>query len=53
MKIKFLGLIVALLLTLSSYANHITGGEIYYTLKSQSGNNFIYTVTIKFLKMQQ
>jgi len=50
MKIRCLGLIVALLLTLSSYANHITGGEIYYTLKSQTGNSFVYTVTIKLFK---
>ena len=31
-------------------ANHITGGEIYYTLKSQSGNNYTYTVTLKLYR---
>ena len=27
-------------------ANHITGGQIYYTLTSQSGNNYTYSVTL-------
>ena len=31
----------------SSKADHITGGEIFYTLKSVSGNQFTYTITIK------
>lgn len=28
-------------------ADHITGGELYYTLKSVSGNQFTYSVTVK------
>ena len=31
-------------------ANHITGGEIFYKLKSQSGNNYTYTVTLKLYR---
>src|SRR4029079_10128455 len=27
-------------------ANHITGGQIYYTLKSQSGNTYTYSVSL-------
>ena len=27
-------------------ANHITGGQIYYTLNSQSGNNYSYSVSL-------
>ena len=50
MKTKFLSFIVALLLTLSAYANHIVGGEMYYVLKSQSGNLYTYTVTIKLFR---
>ena len=29
-------------------ANHITGGEIFYKLKSQSGNNYTYTSLSNF-----
>lgn len=35
---------------LSVQANHITGGEISYVLKSQSGNNYTYTVTLKLYR---
>jgi gliding motility-associated-like protein len=46
--------IVALILTiftgLMSYANHITGGEMYYTLTSQSGNSYTYHVTLKLYR---
>ncbi|CAN5629061.1 hypothetical protein BH10BAC2_BH10BAC2_13740 [soil metagenome] len=28
-------------------ADHITGGEIYYTLKSVAGNQYTYSVTVK------
>ncbi len=31
---------------ITSWANHITGGTIFYTLVSQSGNNFTYNVTL-------
>ena len=50
MKTKFLSLIVILLLTLSSYANHIVGGEMYYRFVSQSGSNYTYEVTIKLFR---
>jgi gliding motility-associated-like protein len=50
MKTRFLSLIVALLLTLSSFANHITGGEISYTLISQAGGNYTYAVTLKLFR---
>jgi gliding motility-associated-like protein len=33
-----------------SFANHITGGEMYYTLLSQSGNNYTYSVTLKLYR---
>jgi gliding motility-associated-like protein len=33
-------------LVLCAKANHITGGQIYYTLKSQSGNSFTYSVSL-------
>jgi gliding motility-associated-like protein len=29
-----------------SYANHITGGQMYYTLVSESGGNYTYKVTM-------
>jgi len=35
---------------LSSRANHITGGEIFYTLTSQSGNSYTYFVTLKLYR---
>jgi gliding motility-associated-like protein len=42
-------LILLMLFSLSglfSFANHITGGTIFYTLVSQSGNNYTYSVTL-------
>ena len=50
MKTKFLSGIVALSLTLSSYANHIVGGEMYYTFDSLVGNIYHYSVTIKLFR---
>jgi gliding motility-associated-like protein len=38
--IFFLGLL------LSAKANHITGGQIYYTLTGQSGNNYTYSISL-------
>jgi gliding motility-associated-like protein len=38
------------LIFLSVQANHITGGEISYVLKSQSANNYTYTVTLKLYR---
>jgi len=50
MKTKFLSLIVAFLFTLSSYANHIVGGEMYYTFDSLKTGTYYYTVTIKLFR---
>jgi gliding motility-associated-like protein len=33
-----------------SKANHIVGGEMYYSLVSQSGNNYTYAFTLKLFK---
>jgi gliding motility-associated-like protein len=33
-----------------SFAAHITGGEMYYTLLSQSGNSYTYRVTLKLYR---
>ena len=33
-----------------SYANHITGGEMYYVWKGQSGNEHIYEITLKLFR---
>lgn len=46
---------LALLLTvvttqIAAFAAHITGGEMYYTLVSQSGGNFTYQVTLKLYR---
>ena len=44
---RFLLLIIAsFLLTQSSWANHITGGQIYYACTGQSGENYTYNVTL-------
>jgi gliding motility-associated-like protein len=50
MKRQFLSLILALSLAISSYANHITGGEMSYSLVSQSGGNYTYAVTLKLFR---
>src|SRR5258705_6588653 len=50
MKTKSLSLIIVLLVALSSYANHIVGGEMWYTFVSQSGGNYTYSVTIKLFR---
>src|SRR5436190_9868703 len=42
--------ILSLGLVFYAEANHITGGEIFYKLKSQSGNNYTYTVTLKLYR---
>lgn len=39
-----------LLISISSFANHITGGEMYYTLTSQSGNSYTYHVVLKLYR---
>ncbi|HET9824746.1 MAG TPA: hypothetical protein VFP87_05400, partial [Chitinophagaceae bacterium] len=48
---KRAALITVLSLSLISVrANHITGGEIYYTLTGQSGNDYTYSVTLKLYR---
>jgi gliding motility-associated-like protein len=49
MKRSFLIFIFSLTF-LSVQANHITGGEISYVLKSQSANNYTYSVTLKLYR---
>ena len=39
-----------LLASLLSFANHITGGEMYYVFKGQSGNNYTYEITLKLYR---
>jgi len=39
-----------LLAGLVSVANHITGGEMYYTLQSRSGNSYTYLITLKLYR---
>jgi gliding motility-associated-like protein len=49
MKKLFLSLII-FLLTITAFANHITGGEMYYTLTGQSGNSYTYHVVLKLYR---
>lgn len=49
MKKLFFSFLV-LLISISSFANHITGGEMYYTLTSQSGNSYTYHVVLKLYR---
>jgi gliding motility-associated-like protein len=42
--------ITLLLCHVALLANHITGGEMYYTLTSQSGNNYTYQITLKLYR---
>src|SRR5678815_5739273 len=46
MKRSTLLFIFACGLVFCAKANHITGGQIYYTLKSQSGDNYTYSVSL-------
>ena len=50
MKRLLLVISATLFYTLTSFANHITGGEVFYTLVSQSGNNYTYRVTLKLFR---
>ena len=48
---RFLFFISFILITgIASFANHITGGEMYYTLTSQTGNNYTYHVVLKLYR---
>jgi len=43
----FLLYVILFCIGLGAKADHITGGEIYYTLKSVTGNQYTYSVTVK------
>lgn len=47
---KKLLVILCVILTSPCLANHITGGEMYYTLTSQNGNQYTYHVTLKLYR---
>jgi len=49
MKKQLLSLIIVLS-SLITYANHISGGEMYYSFVSQSGNSYTYSVTLKLFR---
>ncbi len=50
MKRLFFFISASFFLSIVSFANHITGGEMYYTLVSQNGNNYTYRVTLKLYR---
>ena len=50
MKRQFLSLIVILLLAFCSNANHISGGEMSYTLVKQIGNIYTYKISLKLFR---
>ncbi|MDB5206908.1 MAG: type sorting protein [Flavisolibacter sp.] len=47
---KILLLITVVFCSVLSFAAHITGGEVYYTLVSQSGDDYTYQVTVKLYR---
>jgi gliding motility-associated-like protein len=47
---RFPLIVISCFLFVSARANHITGGEIFYTLTSQSGGNYTYAVTLKLYR---
>lgn len=47
---KLYFLLLLLFSGLAAFANHITGGEMSYTLTRQSGNNFTYHVVLKLYR---
>jgi gliding motility-associated-like protein len=50
MKKKLLSIFVVLSSLIPTYAAHISGGEMYYTFVSQSGNNYTYSITLKLFR---
>src|ERR1043165_7269351 len=50
MKRFLLAIIFFFAIAESSWAHHIIGGQIYYTLTSQSGNAYTYHVTLNLYK---
>jgi gliding motility-associated-like protein len=49
MKRLFL-LLTAFLCATLAFANHITGGEMFYTLKGVSGNDYTYHITLRLYR---
>src|SRR5688500_347923 len=47
---KFYLLFLILFSYSAVFANHITGGEMYYVLINQSGNDYTYRVTLKLYR---
>src|SRR5262245_43782974 len=47
---KLLSFIVVLSFFATTYANHISGGEMFYSFVSQSGNNYTYSITLKLFR---
>ena len=41
---------LVLFISLSAFGKHITGGEMYYTLTSVSGNNYTYHVVMRLYR---
>lgn len=41
---------IILFVTVPAFSNHITGGEMFYTLVSQNGNSYTYQVTLKLYR---
>lgn len=50
MKRILLFISISIFVTLPAFANHITGGEMSYTLVSQNGNDYTYRVTLKLYR---
>ncbi len=50
MKKFFLSILIIGCCTLAAFANHITGGEMYYTYIGRSGANYVYRVTLKLYR---
>ncbi len=50
MKRFFCAVLFCFFFILPANASHITGGEMFYSLVSQSGNNYTYSVTLKLYR---
>src|SRR5262245_26541822 len=47
---RLLANFITFLLAIATHANHISGGEMSYTLVSQSGNNYTYSISLKLFR---
>lgn len=47
---KLLFFVTLVLLNGIAFANHITGGEMYYVLKDHTGDNYTYEITLKLYR---